>query len=37
MNIRKLHLENRIAKLSIKPVENAHLIAKAQRQLRKEK
>ena len=32
--IRKMHLENRVNKLSSNPVENANLIKKAQRQLR---
>ena len=31
----KLHIENRIAKLSIDPVENAKIIRKWQRKLRK--
>jgi len=32
--IRKMHLENRIAKLGNNPVENVNLIKKAQRQIR---
>ena len=34
-NLKKLHLENRINKLSADPVMNKNLIAKAKRQLKK--
>ena len=34
IELRKLHLENRLAKLSIKPVENKRLINKVKRELR---